>query len=586
MSSRNRAPLRSRLLVFAGVFALVGGVVGTAGAAKAPGFKTTQAPMLVAVAPRAWVDPIITTGEMIGGYRFEAVPDGVAVRKDSKGRVEVYVNHETSTVPFPYTPGAPTESNSQNDFNNAELSRLIIDRKDGSIHAASMVITSDEGYQRFCSNFLATKEHGFKRDILFTSEEAVDWVNRTGPVFWPAVEGSPDARQSGAVIAHDPETGETRPIWGMGRHNHENTVAIPGYKQAVLVSGDDTFTTSPSQSQLYSYIADHGEAVWDDEGDLWAFVSDDGLRQKYEDFAPGDATSVTGHFIKVPRLIATGRNPDGSDVVGADIEAAFSLPAGTYAVPTDGSFSRPPGSPFGGVLASVDGPQWVLERWSQLNDVFDFVRLEDIAYDKRNGKSNILYIVDSGRGSAGAADGRSTNGRVWKMVLDKKDPTKVTSLSILIEGDDAEVKTPDKIHQPDNIESTKNALYITEDPGSQQQFNFTTQLDDGRRTEARIWQYDLRTGEMRVVFRVDQSADEGPTDVDSAGRGNTGAWEASGIVDVSEWFGPGMFFVTVQAHSLWVEKGPGANNVDPPDSPDFTNKREGGQLLLVHVPGG
>jgi hypothetical protein len=36
---------------------------------------------------------------------------------------------------------------------------------------------------------------------------------------------------------------------------------------------------------------------------------------------------------------------------------------------------------------------------------------------------------------------------------------------------------------------------------------------------------------------------------------------------------------------LWVEKGPGADNVAPA-GPDFTNKREGGQLLLIRVPGG
>ena len=56
---------------------------------------------------------------------------------------------------------------------------------------------------------------------------------------------------------------------------------------------------------------------------------------------------------------------------------------------------------------------------------------------------------------------------------------------------------------------------------------------------------------MTVAAKVDQSADEGPTDVDGAGAnappakvpGNLGAWESSGIVDASEVFGPGAFFV-------------------------------------------
>ena len=41
----------------------------------------------------------------------------------------------------------------------------------------------------------------------------------------------------------------------------------------------------------------------------------------------------------------------------------------------------------------IDGPQWVLEYWSDINNVFQFVRVEDIAYDKTH--DNIVYIVDS-----------------------------------------------------------------------------------------------------------------------------------------------------------------------------------------------
>jgi hypothetical protein len=172
------------------------------------------------------------------------------------------------------------------------------------------------------------------------------------------------------------------------------------------------------------------------------------------------------------------------------------------------------------------------------------------------------------------------------MVLDPDDPKRVTSMSVLIEGDDAPAKTIGEIHQPDNIESTANALYITEDPGSSQQFNFTpAQLADPNRTEGRLWQYRLVGGATSVVAKVDQSADEGPTDVDAASRGNLGAWESSGVVDASAAFGPGAFLVTVQAHTFWVAKAPGDDNVAPA-GPDFTFKKEGGQLLLVRIPNG
>ncbi len=478
-------------------------------------------------------------------------------------------------MPFGYTPSAPTEANSQNDFDNAQLSHLLIDPVDASVMSASMAITSADNFQRFCSNYLATAAEGFDRPLLFTNEEGIDWVNRDGKA-WPAVIGDDAARQVGVVVAYDPATQQHREIWGMGRFNHENSVAIPGFKKVMLISGDDTFTNNPSQSQLYSYIAKDSSAVWNDSGRLYAFVSDDPAYQRYEDFAPGDAAAVSGKFIPVPKLIAEGRNSDGTDLMAADVPAEL---GGPYPLPPDdGSWQRDPAG------KGVDGPQWVLEKWSQLNGAFRFVRVEDIAYDKRPGKSNIVYVVDSGRGTSGpVADGKSTNGRVFQLVLDPKNERKVTSMKVYIEGDDREVKDPDRTHQPDNIETTAAGIYLTEDPGSSQQFPVGS--TDARATTARIWQYPF-AGAARVIARVNQSLDETPGyDVDSATAGNLGAWESSGIVDASAAFGPGAFLVTVQAHTLWVEKAPGDDNVAPPGA-DFTYKREGGQLVLLRVTGG
>ncbi len=585
-----------RMVAVATSLALIVG--GGPVAAANGGVKTSQPSMLTPVGAGITVTPLITVNEAAGdeGYVFESIPDGIALRTRGNGRVDVYVNHETSTVPFPYPtlPVAPTEANAQNDADNSQVSLLALNQKSAGVLTGKMVITSSSNYQRFCSNYLATAAEGFDRELLFTNEEGVDWVNRSGKA-WPAVIGADDARQIGIVVALDVKTGKQREILGMGRHNHENSVAIPGFDDVVLLSGDDTFTTSPSQSQLYSYIAADADGVWNDEGALWAFKSNDGTRQRYEDFIPGDTATPSGEFIEVPRLIATGRHANGVDIKSSDPEVVALL-GGTFPPPADGSWQRRPGAPS--TEAGMDGPQWVLEKWSQLNGVFRFIRVEDIAYDKRAGMSNVAYIVDSGRGTAPTqpappADpvptfgpGLSTNGRVWKIVLDPTDPTQVTAMSILIEGDDKGVKAVDEMHQPDNIESTANGLYLTEDPGSSQQFNFTTQLGDTRRTEARIWQYSFGTGLATIALKVDQSADEGVTDVDPATtRGNLGAWESSGIVDASAAFGPGAFLVTVQAHTLWVEAYPGDDNVAPPGA-DFTVKREGGQLLLVRIPNG
>ena len=546
-----------------------------------PGFKTTQGPMIDPVVAGASYEGIISVGDTLsGGYMFESIPDGIAFSKHGHGTVEVYVNHETSTVPFPYTFNRTTGTGSGfNDFTNALVSKLRLHQGSGGVLSGSYAITSEQNFQRFCSSFLATEEHGFDRPMLLTNEEGIDWVNRAGKA-WPTTIGSPAARQIGAVVAVDEQSGKVNPIWGMGRHNHENSVAIPGYGQPVVLSGDDSFVTTPEQSQLYSYIADDSHAVWNDEGDLWAFVAD-GV-DSYFDFPFGSSTSVSGKFVKVPKQIATGRKPDGTDLLSSDV--GFPPPPAT-GWQTDARTGAP-----------LDGPQWILEHWgdTQPQRVFEFVRVEDIAYDRRPGMQNVVYVVDSGRGTAEPAPpglpspqpNRSTNGRVWKLVLDKNDPTKVTSFSILIEGDDAPVKAPDEIHQPDNIESTMHSLLIQEDPGSSQQFPVGSDVPgspnfDPRATTARIWQYDLATGTKRVVAKVNQSADETAIDKDaSPSRGNLGAWESSGIIDASSIFGHGAFLVDVQAGTLVIDE---EVRQEGPDT--LTYQREGGQLGLLRIPG-
>jgi hypothetical protein len=545
------------LFVIAAVAALAVAAFAMPAAARHDrGFKTAQAPMLDPAVPGASVEPLITVGETLPGssYVFESIPDGISLYKSRHGKVDAYVNHENSTVPFPFTPATGVGFN---DFTNALLSKLTLG-KSGGVLSGSYVIPDSANYQRFCSNFLVSRKHGFERPLIFTNEEATDWVNRTGAA-WPAPT-APPAEQAGVVVAYDVKSGEYKSIYGMGRHNHENSVGLEGYRHPVILSGDDTFTAPASQ--LYMYTARNGRAVWNDEGQLWAFVSDNSAINDYGDLS--GSASVSGHFIQVPRMIATGKKADGSDVKAADV-----------------GFPAPPS----GV---IDGPQWVLEHWSNTNNVFQFIRVEDIAYDRDD--RNVVYVADTGepralpdpatgrlrRGPSGQPSGPWPNGRIFRFVFDKRDPTKVKSLSILIDGDvrgGAGAGALDLIHQPDNVETTENLLLFQEDPGSHNQYPV------GTGTTARIWAYDLEKGGAPfVVARVNQSADEGPTDVDaSTTRGNAGSWESSGIVDASKFFGDGAFLVDVQAGTLIVKEEVRGT---------LTYQREGGQLLLLRLPTG
>ena len=539
------------------LLAMLGTVGVTTAAAFAGGnggFKTDAAAMLDG--RNGWTtEAIISVGDTLGsGYTFEAIPDGIAVERiNGKGTADIFVNHELSKVPFP--------ANRQ-DHLNSTVSKLRLNQKSAGVLKGEYVIPQSAGYQRFCSNFLVGAEHGFERELLLTNEEARDIVLRQedswhGPSPPGVLLTEPGAEQAGVVVALDPKSGAYRSIYGMGRHNHENAVGIPGYGYPVVLSGDDTFDAPASQ--LYLYKAASGADVWNDAGALYAFVSDTATINDY-----GDVTEamppVAGHFIEVPRAIATGKL-NGREVTSAD----FGYPA-------------PPSS------AIPNGPQWVLEHWSNLNNVFQFIRVEDIAYNRTNLRT--VYMADTGepraipdavtgrlrRGSSGT-NGAFPNGRIYELKLGA-NPLQGATLDILARAnfDAGGYANPNVVHQPDNVETTSDALYIQEDTGAHNSSSPPLGYPAfPNATNARIWRYDLATDQLTVVAEVNQAVPGSPTTV-------KGSWESSGIVDASAAFGPGAFLVDVQAHGWDFPAGEGN---DPPAVP----KRENGQLLLLRAPG-
>jgi hypothetical protein len=531
--------MKKRLCMLAAGAAAVAAVIAlpTGAAENNAGFHTALPALLTPLAPGSSVKPIISVGDTVRGYRFESIPDGISFTRNGRGTMDVYVNHETSLVPFPAT---------RSDFTNSLVSRLRLNQHSAGVLRGDYPIDSSSNYQRFCSNFLVGPAQGFERELLLTNEEARDIVLRQGYAWHPPSVSldEPSAEQAGVVVALDTKSGAHRSIFGMGRHNHENDVGVPGYGHPVVLSGDDTFDAPASQ--LYLYSAASGHALWNDEGMLYAFVADDPNVNDYGDFPA--ANGASGHFVPVPRAIATGKRADGTDVRAAD----FGYPA-------------PPG-------AIPDGPQWVLEYWSHnVVRALQFIRIEDLAYDRNT--PNVVYFADTGepraipdgagrlrRGPSGTR-GLYPNGRIFKLVLDPDDPLTVQSLSVLIDQDPLGYDNPAAMHQPDNVETTANSLLITEDPGSHNQGPAIGY--------AKVWRYTLPGGPLVPVAQVNQSQ---RPDLP------VGSWESSGIIDASAAFGPGAFLLDVQAHGWEIETAPSPY-------PGVTLMREAGQLMLLRVPG-
>jgi len=509
---RARLWRRAVLLPVAASIALV---AAPAASADDP-FFTSEDLMITLVDPStSEAVPIISVGDEIGDdYMFEGIPDGIGAMPGPGGSVEVFVSHEQSRVPF----------RGFADYEWSSVSHLTLDET-GGVLEGSVPLTGSAGFQRFCSSTMAGPAEGLSSYLYFTGEEAPDRLAVPAdapygpdPAYAPAND-----RQSGYAVVLDPVTGDFTQVAGMGRHNHENSMVLPGgWDQIAVLSGDDTFS-APS-SQLYLYLADDEDAIWADQGSLWAFRvthDDDGKvdaanpfngANDYGDISEGE--HFRGRYIRVPTKIAKG-------------------------------------------LTAVE-PQKALEDWSNAHNVFQFIRVEDTAYDPRvdEGENPVMYFTDTGSGSAvadpttgrlrGGGSGSFGRGRVFRMEFAADNPKKVLDFSILLNGDTGgPVGFATPMSNPDNMGTSENSLMVQEDTSS---------------TDSRIWRYDFETENWSVVAVV-----------------NDRDWETSGIVDVSEFYGPGAWLFDVQAHDVFV--GP----TDSTTTPDVTYKREGGQLVLLTV---
>jgi hypothetical protein len=493
--------------------ALALGVAMATPSPAAIGFLTSE-PAQISLGPDAppgsSILPIITVGEVVDGTMYAGIPDGIGLMPGPGGTVFVYVNHEESEVPF----------QGRADYVDSSVTRWRL-APDGSVLSGKIVIDERLGFIRFCSATMAGPEEGLDRYIFFTNEESSDVIDVPAHApYGPDPSLTPN-RQAGYSLAYDTDTSQLTVLDSLGRHNHENTMVVPGgWEQIALLSGDDTFA-APS-SQLYLSLAADEDAVMADQSTLWAYRVDEvngspvnpesrfNGANDYGDITVGDVFG--GEFIRVPEKIARGNT---------------------------------------GVA-----PQTALENWSNKNNVFQFIRIEDTAYDKTNPR--VVYLADTGERRAIAdphtgrlARGPSStfgpymNGRIFKMTFDAADPRRA-DLEILLNSDLGGYSNPSVMHQPDNMGTSLNSLMVQE--------------DSAQAPNSRVWRYDLLTETWSVVAQV-----------------NDFDWESSGIVDASASFGPGTWLLNVQAHDILQDAVLKPNGI--------TVKREGGQLLLLTLPG-
>jgi hypothetical protein len=494
-------------------------------------YRTLQPSMVASSGAVGGVEfvPLINSGEEAFGTLFEGIPDGIGVVPGPAplGYVDLYVAHEQSRVPF----------QGFADYQDSSVTRVRLDLASRKIIGMDVPLSADEGFIRFCSAFMAGPEHGFPHYTFLVNEESNDPLAvPDGALYGPdPYYADGNTRQAGYSVYLDTANGKIGVLAGAGRHNHENQVVVPGgWNGIYAVSGDDTFTSPstparPNLSQLYLFSSKNWKSFQKDEGALWAFrVTGTGAgpvdptdpqnnANDYLEIAPGMAP-WTGEFIEVPEGVARGTDP-----------------------------------------ATL--PQDALEDWSNANNVFQFVRVEDIAYDPDDPR--VLYFADTGnsrlienastgrlyRASSGTPGTSTSAGRIFRMVLNEDDPTVVDEFSVVADGD---VGPAAGMRNPDNVGMSHGSLMVQEDASN-----------------AKIWMHPLGTATWTHIA----TATSAPP-------------ETTGIVDMSEWLGDGWWALNVQGHTNIAETagltytGPGSQN-----GTTYTARRESGQLLLMHVPG-
>lgn len=482
-----------------------------------PGHPNPGTAFVTVSAAGGFAVPLINSGETFDGVTLPGIPDGVGIAPVGQGnpQIDLFVTFEQSHVPF----------SGFADYEDSSVQRLRLDLRSQQIIDLKTMLPPSAGLIRFCSATMVGPDQGFGDYTFLANEESNDVLVVPAAAPYGADTNITPYRQAGYSVWVDARTGEHKVIPGVGRMNHENTVVVPGgWGGVVALTGDDTFT-APS-SQLYLYRASNPGAFKQDRGSLWAFrvTSKNGTpvnpanafngANDYLDIALGD--TMTGQFIQVPDDYARGTHPGGVN------------------------------------------PQADLEDWSNANNVFQFIRIEDLAYDPNNPRA--VYFTDTGSAvspnvSTGrlSSGGAAQNGRVFKVVLNAGDPTLVDSFSVLADGNDA----ASPFTRPDNLGTDANGIMLQEDASS------APTLND-------IWWHPWGGGWTRVATVTQPAA------------------ETSGIVDASKWLGAGWWVFDVQSHS--TQETFSTNNfytvpITGTVIGPYTIRRELGQVLLLYIPG-
>ncbi|HEY2803882.1 MAG TPA: hypothetical protein VGJ67_08200, partial [Actinomycetota bacterium] len=230
------------------------------------GFLTARGPYLVPLVNGVRVEPLLSTGDVVGRYQMSGIPDGLGAYRSSNRTIELFMNHELER-----DDGDPA---------NSRVSQLTL-ANDGSVLSGSYPVDGTEGFTCFCSSTLRIL-HG--DPWYFTGEEC-------------------KAGRGGTSIALNATTGNWVETPQFGKLLHENVVPVTGLSRGTFFLSEDG---NAGRSQLYAYTAPTFKGAIHGEGALRVFVPTDPTdgNPSPEDISKGQ--TLDGKLVRIPQ----GQNTD------------------------------------------------------------------------------------------------------------------------------------------------------------------------------------------------------------------------------------------------------------------------------------
>ena len=434
--------------------------------AQTKGPSSSQTPYVIPVRGGVQTTSVLTTPDIVGGYKMCGTPDGLGAFDNGDGTFTLLMNHE-----FVATAGVVRAHGSKGAF----VSKWIINKSTLTVQSGSDLMINVNlwngtgyttynahnpnavGFSRFCSGDLPAPSAFYNSATGKGTQERI---------YMNGEESGDEGRAVGHIVT-GPNSGTSYELPYLGKFSHENSVANPATGDKTVVAGLD----DSSPGQVYFYIG---------------------------------TKANTGNEVDQAGL--TNGNLYGPSVNGMLVESSAAIPA--------------PGTPFTmknlGDVHNLTGA--TLNSNSVAAGITQFLRPEDGAWDPLHPED--FYFVTT--------NAFNSPSRLWKMHFSNiNDLTQGGVITAVLDGTEGQ-------QMFDNIAIDHwGHILLLEDVGNNAH-------------NGKIWQYTIATDALVQLAKHD------PARFGDVGLAATPPFnqdeETSGIIDVQEILGAGMFLLDDQAH--------------------------------------